>query len=473
MSWLPISLNLQAWPILLIGGGQVAERKFRLLQQMGAKISILAPDLTPLLREALANNAFEYIAGTHEKLTGMEKNYKVWVSATNNSQINSDVAKLAKVDGTLVNVVDNIDLSTFIFPAIVDRNPVSVAISTSGLSPVLACFIREKLEVMLPKSLGRFANQLAKIRNRLKQSGCTGQVKRRVQKQLISDYFTGHSSLCNLDEADIAAISKRQTVAPKHGEVILVGAGPGDPELLTIKAMRILQNCDVILFDNLVNREILEYARRDAEVIYVGKKAGACCNKQSQINQLMLDHAQQGNLVVRLKGGDPHIFARANEEIEFLADNDIKYQIIPGISAAFGCAASMKVSLTDREYAHGCMFISAHLSSDSKDDVDWEQLAKLKTTLVFYMGVSKISYICKQLLANGVASDTRMAIVENGTMMNEKVYYGTLDYFYKNPQLVVNVCKPALLFVGNVLQFYDRGNDATSTTSLQPSEYSV
>ncbi|MFM5402531.1 siroheme synthase CysG [Aeromonas veronii] len=451
MDYLPIFCRLDNKPVLLVGGGEVAERKARLLLDAGAHLTVVAPELDPELAELAANGSIEWLAGEFvpEQLAGK------WlvVAATDRREVNALVYQSANQARIFANVVDDPKRSSFIMPSIIDRSPLMVAISSGGKAPVLARLLREKLEALLPQHLGTVATFAGSLRERVKARFASMGERRRFWERLLGADRLGqalargdHASAHQL--ADSLFADESQT----GGEVVLVGAGPGDPGLLTLHALRQMQQADVVVYDRLVSDEVMALVRRDAKRIFVGKQAGNHCVPQEGINQLLLEEAKKGQRVVRLKGGDPFIFGRGGEELETLVGSGIGFQVVPGITAASGCAAYAGIPLTHRDHAQSVRFVTAHGKGGARD-LDWPLLAKDRQTLVFYMGLSSCATIREQLLAHGKAGDTPVALIERGTQPCQRVIRGTLDEL---PALAVGVESPALIMVGSVVTLADQ-----------------
>ncbi|MGL5215367.1 MAG: siroheme synthase CysG [Aeromonas hydrophila] len=451
MDYLPIFCRLDNKPVLLVGGGEVAERKARLLLDAGAQLTVVAPELDPELAELAANGSIEWLAGEFapQQLTGK------WlvVAATDRREVNALVYQSANQARIFANVVDDPKRSSFIMPSIIDRSPLMVAISSGGKAPVLARLLREKLEAMLPQHLGAVAAFAGSLRDRVKARFASMGERRRFWERLLGADRLGQA-LARGDSASAnqLADSLFADESQTGGEVVLVGAGPGDPGLLTLHALRQMQQADVVVYDRLVSDEVMGLVRRDARRIFVGKQAGNHCVPQEGINQLLLDEAKKGQRVVRLKGGDPFIFGRGGEELETLVGSGIGFQVVPGITAASGCAAYAGIPLTHRDHAQSVRFVTAH-GKGGAQDLDWPLLAKDKQTLVFYMGLSSCATIREQLLTHGKAGDTPVALIERGTQPSQRVIRGTLDQL---PELAVGVESPALIMVGSVVTLADQ-----------------
>ncbi|WDF89810.1 siroheme synthase CysG [Aeromonas hydrophila] len=451
MDYLPIFCRLDNKPVLLVGGGEVAERKARLLLDAGAQLTVVAPELDPELAELAANGSIEWLAGEFapQQLTGK------WlvVAATDRREVNALVYQSANQARIFANVVDDPKRSSFIMPSIIDRSPLMVAISSGGKAPVLARLLREKLEALLPQHLGAVAAFAGSLRERVKARFASMGERRRFWERLLGADRLGQA-LARGDSASAnqLADSLFADESQTGGEVVLVGAGPGDPGLLTLHALRQMQQADVVVYDRLVSDEVMALVRRDARRIFVGKQAGNHCVPQEGINQLLLEEAKKGQRVVRLKGGDPFIFGRGGEELETLVGSGIGFQVVPGITAASGCAAYAGIPLTHRDHAQSVRFVTAH-GKGGAQDLDWPLLAKDKQTLVFYMGLSSCATIREQLLTHGKAGNTPVALIERGTQPCQRVIRGTLDQL---PALAVGVDSPALIMVGSVVTLADQ-----------------
>ncbi|ATL98086.1 uroporphyrinogen-III C-methyltransferase [Aeromonas sp. CA23] len=451
MDYLPIFCRLDNKPVLLVGGGEVAERKARLLLDAGASLTVVSPELDPELAALADAGAIEWRAGEFEpaQLTGK------WlvVAATDRREVNALVYQSANQAGIFANVVDDPKRSSFIMPSIIDRSPLMVAISSGGKAPVLARLLREKLEALLPQHLGAVAAFAGGLRERVKARFASMGERRQFWERLLGADRLGQA-LARGDQASANQLADNLFAeeGASQGEVILVGAGPGDPGLLTLHALRQMQQADVVVHDRLVSDEVMALVRRDAKRIFVGKQAGNHCVPQEGINQLLLDEAKKGQRVVRLKGGDPFIFGRGGEELETLVGSGIGFQVVPGITAASGCAAYAGIPLTHRDHAQSVRFVTAH-GKGGTQDLDWPLLARDKQTLVFYMGLSSCATIREQLMAHGKEGDTPVALVERGTQPSQRVIRGTLDQL---AELAIGVESPALIMVGSVVTLADQ-----------------
>ncbi|MDM5078070.1 siroheme synthase CysG [Aeromonas media] len=451
MDYLPIFCRLDNKPVLLVGGGEVAERKARLLLDAGAQLTVVAPELDPELAALADAGTIEWLAGEFAPAQLAGK----WlvVAATDRREVNALVYQSANQARIFANVVDDPKRSSFIMPSIIDRSPLMVAISSGGKAPVLARLLREKLEALLPQHLGAVAAFAGSLRERVKARFASMGERRRFWERLLGADRLGQA-LARGDGASANQLADNLFVDESQtgGEVVLVGAGPGDPGLLTLHALRQMQQADVVVYDRLVSDEVMALVRRDAKRIFVGKQAGNHCVPQEGINQLLLDEAKKGQRVVRLKGGDPFIFGRGGEELETLVGSGIGFQVVPGITAASGCAAYAGIPLTHRDHAQSVRFVTAHGKGGARD-LDWPLLAKDKQTLVFYMGLSSCAVIREQLLTHGKGGDTPVALIERGTQPSQRVIRGTLNEL---PELAVGVESPALIMVGSVVTLADQ-----------------
>jgi uroporphyrin-III C-methyltransferase/precorrin-2 dehydrogenase/sirohydrochlorin ferrochelatase len=423
-----------------------------LLLRAGASLTVVSPTITKELESLLAEYGGDWQQASYSEVNLHGK--RLAVAATPDRSTNEQIYKDASALSMLVNVVDMPDICSFIFPSIVDRNPVFIAISSSGRSPVLTRILRRKIEALVPAATGRLALFAGRFRQRVKDK-IPEESSRRLFWEQVLEGTTAEKVLSGREaQAEQHLEERLQNVnAPLQGEVYLVGAGPGDPDLLTFKAARLLQCADVVLYDRLVSAEIVDMARRDAQRIYVGKRRADHSLPQTEINQLLVDLARQGKRVARLKGGDPFVFGRGGEEIELLAKHNIPFQVVPGITAANGAACYAGIPLTHRDYAQSVRFVAGHLKGD-KVEHDWSTLQSTTETLVFYMGLVGLPIICNQLLAHGRLPDTPVALVERGTQMEQRVLVGTLGTMVE----IVAKAQPAaptLIIVGDVVRLHE------------------
>ena len=450
MNYFPVFFDLKGQNVLVVGGGDVALRKISLLERSGAVITLVAPEIVPELRQRGAAGHLKVKA--REFVPSDLDGARLVIVATSRRAINRWIAKLSDARAIPVNVVDDREASRFIIPAIVDRDPVLVAVSTGGTSPVLARRLRERLEASIPKRMGDLALWLRGLR-RTSMARLRDTKERRRFFETIVDGPAARRFIDGDSQGALRIAQRllsRTATAPRaSGEVTLVGAGPGDPELLTLKALRALQDADVIFHDRLVSEAILDFARRDATRICVGKSAGGIGTTQSEINHLLIRHATEGKRVVRLKGGDPFIFGRGGEELEALALAQIDFSVVPGVTAASGCAAYAGIPLTHREYAHSVSFVTGHADENGKQP-DWRALAFPGATAVFYMGLARLDHIVSKLLEHGAAVTLPAAIVARGTLPNQRIIAATLGTILDAASRAA-LESPALLVVGEVV----------------------
>jgi|CXWL01.1.fsa_nt_gi uroporphyrin-III C-methyltransferase/precorrin-2 dehydrogenase/sirohydrochlorin ferrochelatase len=452
MDFLPIFLNIKNKTCLVVGGGKVATRKIALLLQAGAQVSVISPELDESLNEYLTlgkiTHPAEYFQPEHLK------NVVLVIAATNDQATNQLVSEAAQHRHIPINVVDSPNLCTFIMPSIVDRSPIIIAVSSSGQSPVLARLLRAQLETMIPAAYARLATIAGKFRQHVKQHFAHPEKRRIFWEKALQGHFV-EMVLAGKDKAAqdyLLQSLHREKDDPPQGEVYLVGAGPGNPDLLTFRAMRLMQQSDVVVYDRLVSPAILDMVRRDATRIYAGKERNLHTLEQESINQLLVRLAQEGKRVLRLKGGDPFIFGRGGEEIESLASHNIPFQIVPGITAASGVASYAGIPLTHRDYAQSCIFVTGHLKNNSID-LDWSSLARPNQTIVIYMGLLGLPILCRQLIAHGLPDTTPAAIIQQGTTQKQKTVAGTLQTL---PGLTAaaNLIPPTLIIVGKVVKLH-------------------
>jgi uroporphyrin-III C-methyltransferase/precorrin-2 dehydrogenase/sirohydrochlorin ferrochelatase len=416
--YFPVFMRLDGREVLLVGGGEVGLRKARLLVRAGARIRAVSHELHPEFESlGIARMASEFEAGQIEGCA-------LVVAATDDAALNRRVAAEAAQRNVPVNVVDDPAHSSFITPAIVDRAPLLLALSSAGTAPVLVRRLRERLESQLAQGLGGLAQYIGRRRSE-NQAGLTPDFRRRLWERFLDG--PGMEAAMRGDEALADAELQRITEGETgRGEVWLVGAGPGDPDLLTLRALRLMQSCDVVLYDQLVAPEIMDLVRRDAERVHVGKRRSRHTLPQEEINAELVRLARSGKRVLRLKGGDPFIFGRGGEEIAELAANGVPFQVVPGITAASGCAAYAGIPLTHRDHAQACIFVTGHPRADGSLQLHWDALARPGQTIVIYMGLNSLSSSCEKLREHGLADEWPAALVEKGTARAQRVITGTL-----------------------------------------------
>ncbi|MGD8785754.1 MAG: siroheme synthase CysG [Thioalkalispiraceae bacterium] len=454
MRFLPIFMNIRDQQCLVVGGGQIAARKVYLIDRAGGKVKVVSPKLCDELSRWAQAGDLEHIA--REFQPGDIEGAQLVIAATDNPEVNKSVSELAKARGVPVNVVDNQALCSFIMPSVIDRTPVQIAISTGGASPVLARLLRARLETFIPAAYGRLAELLERFRGKVKTRFTGSDEIRRFWEGILEGPIAEMLIAGKDKEAEQAleeAIAKAE-IPEHHGEVYLVGAGPGDPDLLTFRALRLMQQADVVVYDRLVSAPILDLVRRDAEFIYAGKERDKHTLPQESINALLVRIAKEGKKVLRLKGGDPFIFGRGGEEIETLMEEGIPFQVVPGITAAAGCSSYAGIPLTHRDYVQSCMFVTGHLK-DGSTNLNWDVIAQPNQTVVFYMGLHTVAPLCENLIKHGLDRETPAALVEQGTTQNQRVHVGTLATL---PDLVVekDVKPPTLIIVGHVVELHDK-----------------
>lgn len=487
MDYFPIFLRLQGKAALVVGAGEVAARKTRMLLRAGARVTVVAPELGSVLHDCVRSGAARHRqeAFSAEALNGVS----LVIASTGDQALNARVADLCHQRGIPVNVVDDPELCSFIVPAVVDRSPLVIAIGSGARAPVLARYWRARIEALVPAAFGRLADLAGRYRTRVKARLKSAPQRLRLweaafegvpaSRTLAGDMHGARLSLENLldryaDRGDVA------------GEVYLVGAGPGDPDLLTFKALKLMQQADVVLYDRLVAPAVLELVRRDAERVFVGKRQGCHTLPQEELNALMARLAHAGKRVLRLKGGDPFIFGRGGEEIQHLAAEGIPFQIVPGVTAASGCAAYAGIPLTHRDYAQACLFVTGHRSRDGALELNWPCLARRGQTVVFYMALKSLPIICREMCRHGLAEDYPAAVVEQGTLAGQRVVVATLSTLVDKAERA-GIKGPALVVVGEVvklsaqLSWFGEGKTSTGadvgrhrdimpTSSVQPSD---
>lgn len=448
MQYLPLFVKLTDKPVLIVGGGSVALRKAGTLLSAGAKLYVVSPQFAPEFVEWQQQGKAELIQGYFqpELLNGK----LLVIAATDNDDVNAAVFEAANQRNILVNTVDDQPKCGFIFPSIIDRSPILIAISSFGTAPVLARRLREKLEALLPQHLGPLAELVGRFRARVKAKISGFAARRQFWEGVFDSDVVRDVQANQLDAAEQRLTQLLDLPQQQAGEVYVVGAGPGDPELLTLKALQLMQQADVVVYDYLVSDDIMQLVRRDAERICVGKRAGAHSVPQQDTNQLLVDLALAGKKVCRLKGGDPFIFGRGGEEIQALLPHNIAFQVVPGVTAAAGCAAYAGIPLTHRDYAQSVQFVTGHCRPDGSEP-DWHSMSRQHQTLVIYMGLMKSAHIQQQLINAGRDATTPVAIIENGSRREQRIVTGTLENL---AQLIEQhqLSSPALLVIGEVVR---------------------
>ncbi|WP_252176719.1 siroheme synthase CysG [Endozoicomonas sp. 4G] len=453
MDYLPLFLDIRNQQCLVVGGGEVALRKVRLLYSAGAVVRVVSPLIHKDIETLLANADHQLYARTYQP-EDMD-DVKLVIAATSDGELNLKVSQHARQKNLFVNVVDDGQVGNAIMPSIVDRSPVITAFSTGGKAPVMARHMRQTLEGILPANYGNLAEMAGRFRHRVISEVKDINRRRQFWEDALQSIASEKALRGDLEGAERLLEQLLYDMSDEMvGEVYLIGAGPGDPELLTFKALRLMQQADVVLYDNLVSKEIVDLCRRDADLIYVGKRCSNHTFTQEEINSMMVDFAKVGKRVARLKGGDPFIFGRGGEELETLAEANIPFQIVPGITAASGCASYAGIPLTHRDYAQSAQFITGHCKFDA-DEIDWDKMKDPRQTLVFYMGINNLDKICNMLIKFGTEPERPVAIVYKGTTAYQRVFTGTVD-------TIADIAKehkvkpPSLIIIGNVVKLKDK-----------------
>lgn len=458
MEYFPITVQMKDRLCLIVGGGEIATRKLTHVLKADAKVTLLSHDFSNKIKALEKEGRVNLIYGSFDESILNKQDLQdlyLIIAATDNNKINKRVSKMAQSQSIWVNVVDDLELSTFIMPAVIDRSPLLIAVSSSGVSPVLARMIREKIEWLLPKSLGKLLDKLKKIRPEVKKKFSDIKQKRNFSEWFIESALADESHLSDTTVVNFNNYQKNN-LKQNDGKVYLVGAGPGDAELLTVKGLKLLQKADIVLHDALVSDEVLDCVRRDATMISVGKRSGKHSVKQEKTNQLLVDYAKKGLSVVRLKGGDPFIFGRGGEELEFLIEHSIQYEVVPGITAASGCTTYAGIPLTHRDHSQSVRFVTAH-EKESGDTVDWASLAIKNQTLVFYMGLMRNEKIVRSLTAHGLSPQTPVAVIQQGTTKEQRTVITKLtDLSYSIEHYAIKA--PALIVIGEVVQLSTKLN---------------
>ncbi|MDF9392489.1 MULTISPECIES: siroheme synthase CysG [Methylococcus] len=456
MDYLPIFLKLRGLPCLIVGGGEVAVRKLGLLVEAGAAVTVIATTAEAAIVELAGRGLVRLRAKSFEAADS--EGFRLIIAATDDRDVNARVAAVARRYGIPVNVVDCPDLCDFIFPAIIDRSPVVVAVSTGGASPVLARQLRTRIEACIPSRFGTLARITAGLRERVRQAIPEPRARRHFWERTLQGPAAELALQGRQEEAErllLEAADAARQEAAERGSVALVGAGPGDPDLLTLRALRLIQEADVVVYDRLVSPEILALVRRDARRVYAGKERSRHSIPQDNINALLVNLAAEGNRVVRLKGGDPFIFGRGGEEIETLMARGIPFQVVPGITAASGCAAYAGIPLTHRDHAHACVFVAGQLKDGTLQGLDWPQLVRPRQTVVVYMGLHGLPQICAELIRHGAPPSRPAALIQQGTTRDQKVVTATLETL---PARVAEaeIRAPTLVIIGDVVELRDK-----------------
>lgn len=454
MDYLPIFIDLKQQDCLVVGGGDIAARKAGLLLKAQAKVTLVAPELAATARQLVENGDVQWLEARFEP--SQLSNQRLVIAATDDDAVNVTVYETAKAKNILINVADSPDHCDFILASILDRSPIVIAVSSGGDSPVLARNLRARLETLIPPGYSKLGQLVGRYREAVKQKFSQISQRRRFWESVLEGPVADHMLAGREELAEKTLLEKladpdNEDLA--RGEVYLVGAGPGDPDLLTFKALRLMQQADVVFYDRLVSKEVLALVRKEAELIYVGKQRAWHAVRQEEINKLLLEHAKQGKRVLRLKGGDPFIFGRGGEEIETLADEKIPFQVVPGITAASGCASYAGIPLTHRDYAQSCVFVTGQLK-EGELALNWETLVQPRQTVVVYMGLAGLPELSRQLQAHGMSSDMPAALVQQGTTDNQKVWISTVSALPDLAEQEQPVA-PTLVIIGEVTRLHE------------------
>lgn len=455
MSLLPLFVDIKDKPCLLVGGGKIAARKLKMLCKAQAAITIVAPSICDEISDLSAKYRMDI--SLREFRDSDINEQRLIVAATDNSDLNNKVSELAKSNNIFVNVASDFTEGDTVLPSVINRDPIQIAITTGGASPVLARILRGNLEHCTPAAYGSLANLVEDYRAEVNDLIPEEIDRRRFWEEVLQGpiaemVFAGQVNVAK-DTLE-KKIKQKDFSSQQVGEVYLVGAGPGDPDLLTFRALRLMQQADVVVYDRLVSDQIMELVRKDAEKIYAGKRRADHAIQQESINQLLVRLAKQGNRVLRLKGGDPFIFGRGGEEIETLMEEGVHFQVVPGITAASGCAAYSGIPLTHRDHAQACIFVTGHLR-DGTVNLNWNMLAHTNQTIVFYMGLHGLNIICEELIKHGMSAETPAALVTKGTTPDQRVLIGNLNSL---PSLVGQheVHGPTLIIIGSVVELHNK-----------------
>ncbi|MEM7195462.1 MAG: siroheme synthase CysG [Pseudomonadota bacterium] len=454
MKLLPLNHRFSAKRCLVVGGGVTGSRRTKTLLDAGAVVhvvSIEVPAKLDLLDQThltVTNRPFNE-ADVHPELD-------LVVAATDDRELNRCIALLARMSGVLVNVVDDASLCDVTFPSVIDREPLLITVSSGSASPILSRMLRQRIDTMIPNGYGRLAHLVGRFRKRVRKAFPDTRKRAAFWEQVLQGVIA--ESVFSGKQDDAEHLLERAIESPdtifRQGEVYLIGAGPGDPDLLTLRAFRLLQKADVVIHDRLVSDAILQLIDEDVERLYVGKQRSNHSVPQDGINQLLVEYAQTGKRVARLKGGDPFVFGRGGEEIEELAAHGIPFQVIPGVTAAVGCSSYAGIPLTHRDHAQSVRFVTGQ-TKDGKINLDWRELTVPDQTLVFYMGLNGIAEICQQLVFHGLADETPAAVVEKGTQLDQRVFTGTLASL---PDIAAKAAveSPSLIIVGSVVSLHHK-----------------
>ena len=456
MRHLPVFLELDGKAAVVVGGGAAAARRAEHLVRAGARVTTFATSLTDDFRELIDAPNFR-----HEARDPRPRDFKgstLCFVAVEDERLAAEARAAAKGAGALVNVADRPQLCDFIMPSIVDRSPLVIAISTGGASPILGRMLKARLESSIPAAYGRLADLMGGFRGAVAKAIASPIMRRRFWETVLEGPIAERalSGDENAASAELARAIGRQAenAAAPRGEVYLVGAGPGDPDLLTFRALRLMQKADVVLYDRLTNPNVINLVRREAERIYVGKQPEDHELPQGDISALMVKLAKEGKRVLRLKGGDPFMFGRGGEEIEALAAEGIPFQVCPGITAAIGAAAYAGIPLTHRDHAQACVFVTGH-GRDGKIDLDWTALLQPRQTVAIYMGLRNVDALTREFIARGADPDLPAAIIDNATRPGQRVVVGSLATLAAKTR-EAELTGPSIIIVGTVVTLRDK-----------------
>ena len=455
MSLLPLFIDIKDKPCLIVGGGKIAARKLKMLCKAEADITIIAPLICEEIQALVETHSLRL--NQREFIDADINKQNLIIAATSDSPLNKHISDLAKLKNILVNVADDFKQGDVVLPSVINRDPIQIAVTTGGASPVLARLLRRNLERCTPSAYGALASLVEKYRQKIADTIEDEDSRRRFWEEVLQGPI---SEMVLAGKVDTAEETLQHKLASKDfsnndsGEVYLVGAGPGDPDLLTFRALRLMQQADAVVYDRLVSDQIMDLVRKDAEKIYAGKQRANHAIQQESINQLLVRLAKEGKRVLRLKGGDPFIFGRGGEEIETLMEEGVHFQVVPGITAAAGCASYSGIPLTHRDHAQACTFVTGHLR-DGTVNLNWKMLAHANQTIVFYMGLHGLNIICQQLVKHGLSADTPAALITKGTTPDQRVLIGDLTSL---PNLVdeQHVQGPTLIIVGSVVSLHNK-----------------
>ena len=455
MSYLPLFIETTGKKCLIVGGGKVASRKLIPILKAKMKVTLISPEVIEEIELNFQKNKNLKIIKRKFEPEDIEDQFLI-IAATNEKTTNQKIAKLSKDNNILVNMAEDSLSGNTLIPSVVDRDPIKIAVSSGAASPILTRLVKTKLETVIPYSFSKLADIMMEYRDVVKKNFLKISDRRKFWEVFLDGPVSEMVLSGHIDKAKKALDEslKENKFLEKTGEVYLVGAGPGDPELLSFKALRLMQKADIVIYDRLVSRPIMNLIRQDAEKIYVGKQRADHAMPQENINQLLARLALEGKKVLRLKGGDPFIFGRGGEEIESLIKDDIPFQIVPGITAASGCASYAGIPLTHRDYSQACIFVTGHLR-DGTVNLNWEMLAHEKQTLIFYMGMHGSKIICKELIKHGLSDETPAALIVKGTTEDQEVIIGNLKNM---PEIIMErkIVPPTLLIIGDVVKLHNK-----------------